>query len=83
MAGELGAVVEGDGSTQARRQLGKERSQVAGDAVGHPVGGPYGNEQARLPLMHGEDGLAVFREQHNVGFPMARRFAIGGIGRPF
>jgi hypothetical protein len=33
--------------------------------------------------MDSEHGLAVFGEQHEVGFPVARDFAIGGIGRPF
>jgi hypothetical protein len=56
---------------------------VTGDAVGLLVGWPHGDEQARLPLVHGQHGLAVFGEQHQVGFPMAGRLAVGGIGRAF
>jgi len=83
MAGELCAVVEGDAAAQAGRQLGKERAQVTGDGIGPLVRRPHGNEQSRLSLVHGQDRLAVLREQHQVGFPVARRVAVGGIGRPF
>jgi hypothetical protein len=60
MARELGAVIEGDGATQARWQLGEQLHQVASDRLGLLVGWPHGDEQARLPLVHGEDGLTVF-----------------------
>src|SRR5215212_4704677 len=32
--------------------------------------------------MEGKDGLAIFGEQHEVGFPMAGALAIAGGGRP-
>jgi hypothetical protein len=83
MSGELGAVIEGNGSAQVKRQRGEDRAEVTGDAVGLLVGWPHGDEQARLPLVHGQHGLAVFGEQHQVGFPMAGRLAVGGIGRAF
>jgi hypothetical protein len=83
VAGELGAIVEGDAAPQPGWQLGEDRAEVTGDTVGLSVRRPQGDEQARLPLVHREDGLTVFREQHQVGLPVAGRLAVGGVGRAF
>jgi hypothetical protein len=83
MAGKLGAVVEGDGPAERLRDRAEQVDQMAGDAVGRLAGEPGGQQQAGLAVMHGEDGLAVFGEHHQVGFPMTAGLAVIGLGRPF
>jgi hypothetical protein len=83
MPGELGAVVEGDRAAQAGRQRGEDRAEVARDTGGLLVRWPHRDQQARLPLVHGEHGVAVASEQHEVGFPVARGLAVGSVGRAF
>jgi hypothetical protein len=83
MTGELGAIVEGHGLAQPRRQVFEERVQMRGDAIGGFVGRPGGEQDAGLALMDGEHGLAVLGEQHEVGLPMAGAVAVGGGGRSF
>jgi len=82
MACELGAVVEGDGPAQVRRQHFEERQQLFGDRLCGLIGRPGGKQDAALALMHGEHGLTVFGEQHQVGFPMTCGLAVGHGGRP-
>src|SRR5262249_50869013 len=47
------------------------------------VGWPASEQQSGLAFMDGEHRLAIFGEQHQVGFPVAGGLAIGGVGRPF
>jgi len=82
MAGELGAVVEGDGLTQRRRHGAEQIDEMTSDAVRRLAGEPDRQQEAGLTLMHGQDRLTVFCEHHQVGFPMAAGLAIGGLDRP-
>jgi len=83
VAGKLGAVVEGDGFTQRRRQRSEQAQEMARHPLGGFVGRPCGEDDARGALVDGEHGLTVSSEQDEVGFPMACGCAIGSIGRPF
>ena len=83
MACELGTVVEGDGLAQFYRQVGEEPHEMPRNAVGGLVGRPGRQQQAGLALVDGEHGLTVSGEQHEVGFPVARGLAIGGLAGPF
>ena len=56
---------------------------MPGDPLGGFVGWPGGQQDPRVPFMHGQDGLTVFGKQDEVGFPMAGGLAIGGGMRPF
>jgi hypothetical protein len=81
MTGELGAVVEGQGSAQRRRQVGKHVDELIGDEIGGLTGWADPEQQARVPLVQAQHGLAVFCEQHQVGFPVTWGVPIGGLGR--
>ena len=52
-------------------------------ALGFAIGWMVEDNVARLSLMGDEQALAVFGEQHEVGFPMACRGAIGDINGSF
>jgi hypothetical protein len=81
MVGELGAVVEGDGPPQRLGQACEQPLELARDRLGGFAVRPCGEQDARLSFVHGEHGLAVFREHHQVGFPVAVAVAaIGGQG---
>ena len=80
MAGELGAVVEGDGLAPGGRQGREEAREGAGDGGGGFGGRADGEEQAGVTVVEGEDGLAVDAEEHEVGFPVPGGLAIGGTG---
>ena len=78
VAGELSAIVEGDGLAPCRGEGG----QQAGDGVGGDVGmlaGEAGEEdQAGVALNEGQEGGAVVAEEHQVPLPMAKGGAVGG-----
>jgi hypothetical protein len=83
MTSELGAIVKGDGLAQLWRQAGEQPHKMPSDAAGGLAGRPGGEQQPGLALVDREHRLAVFGEQHQVGFPVAWGLAIGGVGRPF
>ena len=83
MTRELGAVVEGDGLAQLWWHAGEESDEMTRHSIGGFVGRPGREDDAGLALMDGQHRLAVFGEQHEVGFPMTGGFAVGGGGRPF
>jgi hypothetical protein len=83
VAGELGAVVEGDGLTQLLRHGAEQLDEMAGDAIGSLAGQPDRQQQTGFALMHGQDGLAVFCEHHQVGFPVTTADAVANLDRPF
>src|SRR4249919_1587812 len=83
MLGELGSVVEADGFTQRLWKF----AELTGD-------GPSGQDsfsiervqhdaEAGLSLVENQQSLAISGEQHEVGFPMARRLAAFDLGRSF
>jgi hypothetical protein len=80
MSGELGAVVEGDGTTQRLRYDFEQAHEMAGDSGCALAFDGDREQQARGALVDGQDGLTVFGEHHQVGFPMSWRAAIGGLG---
>jgi hypothetical protein len=83
VGGELGAVVEGDGTAQCLRYGFEQAYEMASDTGGELAFDGNGEQQARGSLVDGQDGLPVFGEHHQIGFPVARDFAIGDLGRPF
>src|SRR5690606_8393675 len=83
MTGELGAVVEGEGVTQGRRQGGEDADELLGDGAGCLARRARGDDQARVALMQGEDGLAISGEEHEIGLPIAGAAAPGDLGRAF
>ena len=83
MLGELNSVVEADGFTQSLWKF----AELTGD-------GPSGQDsfsiervqhdaEAGLSLVENQQSLAISGEQHEVGFPMARRLAAFDLGRSF
>src|SRR5260370_3511484 len=82
MACELGAIIEGDSASQPWWECFEERQEMCGDTLCRLVGRPGCQQQPRMAIVDGEHGLAVSGEQHEVGFPMAGGFAVGGGGRP-
>jgi len=83
VAGELGAVVEGDGLAQPLWQDLEQIDEMARNAASDLAGQSDRQQEARLALVYGQDGLAVFCEHHQVGFPVTAGFAVGGLDRAF
>ena len=83
MAGELGAIVEGDGLAPGRRQGAQQPGEGCGDRGRRFAWRPDGEQQAGVAFMHGQHRLARGAEEHQIGFPMARDLAVGGRGGPF
>ncbi|WYJ35927.1 hypothetical protein HAP54_000029815 [Bradyrhizobium sp. 2S1] len=82
VAGELGAIVEGDGLAQVLWQGCEQANEMMGAPARNLAGEADAEQQARGALMHSQDGLTVFGEHHQVGFPMTGSAAIGGLDRP-
>jgi hypothetical protein len=59
MAGELGAVIEGDGLTQRWRHGAEQLEEMTSDAICLLAGQPYREQEAGLTLMHGQNRLTV------------------------
>ncbi len=79
VSGELRAVVERDGAPERLRQRAEQLRDEVGDRTGGLSLRHGGEQQSRGTLVHGEDRLPVFREQHEVGFPVAGRGAVSGL----
>ncbi len=75
--GELGAVIEGHGLAQLRRQRPQGGADGAGDRRGLLAGQRAADQGAAHPLVQHQDGLAIFGKGHQIGFPMARDQTIG------
>jgi hypothetical protein len=60
VTGELGAVVEGDGSTQPFGQRREQPGETPRDRLGGFAGRSCGEQDARLTLMNSQHRLAVF-----------------------
>jgi len=81
VAGELRAVVEGDGSAQVRGQPLEPAAEGAGDGV-RLLGGLSGQgDQAGRPFVGGEQVLAVDGERHQIAFPVSGLATVGGFLR--
>jgi hypothetical protein len=83
MAGELAAVVEGDGLAQLLRHRGKQPNEMLCHTLGGSIARPGRQDDPCSPLKHGQRDLTVFCKQDRVGFPMARGRALGRGGWPF
>jgi len=81
VSGEFGAIVEGDGLAQIRRQCREEGKKLLGDGVGFFAVRSRCNDQPAVTIVNGEDGLAVFGKENEIGFPMSGGLAIGGRSR--
>ena len=81
MASELGAIVEGDGLSERRRQGGEESEKMLGDGIGFFAGRSRCDDQPAVAIVNGENGLAVFGKENEVGFPMSRGLSIGSRTR--
>ena len=76
MAGEFGAVVESDGLAQVARHGLEQADEALGHAIGSLAREPAPEDQPRAAFVHGEHGLAVSGEEHEVAFPMADGLAV-------
>src|SRR5215210_4055009 len=81
VAGELGAIVEGDGAAERLGQSAEGSSDGRSDRLG--VFGRQGtaDQGAAHSLVQHEQVLAVAGKGHQVGFPVAWDQTLGGLGR--
>ncbi|MGY2990969.1 hypothetical protein ACVI1K_008316 [Bradyrhizobium sp. USDA 4508] len=82
VTGELGAVVEGNALAQLLWKGREEAHEMAGDTARDLAGKADAEQQPRGALMHGQHGLTVFREHHQVGLPVSGHAAVGRFERP-
>ena len=82
MAGELGAIVEGDGAAEWLGQSTEGGTDGCDDGLGVFGGQRAGDQGAAHALMQHEQVLAVARKGHEVGFPMAGDGAAFDFCRP-
>jgi hypothetical protein len=82
MLGEFGSVIEGKGSDQSvveRLEPGQEPADGWFGSLARLLGE---EKDAGLSLVSGEDGLAIFSKQHEVGLPVScLPSGIGGLAR--
>src|SRR4051812_2747139 len=71
VGGELGAVVEGDGTAQCLRYGFEQAYEMASDTGGELAFDGNGEQQEGGALVDGQDGLPGFGEDHQIGFPVA------------
>jgi hypothetical protein len=83
MLSELGTVVEADGFAQELWDRPQPVGDTACGELGLPVRWLIDDGEAGLPFVKDEDVVAIFGEQHVIGFPMAWLGSIGGFGGPF
>lgn len=83
VAGELGSVVDGEASPHPLWQGPEHIGETLGGGFGQTVWRADQGGHPRGPLVQHEGLLAILREQHEVGFPVAGLKAIGGGGGTF
>jgi hypothetical protein len=76
MLGELGPVIESDGLAQGRRQRFKYLQEAFEDGLGGLIGLAGEAKKTRGAFVNGEDSLAVFAEEHEIGFPVTGHGAV-------
>ena len=83
MLGELGSVVEADGFAHRLWKV----AELAGDGRSgedsFSIDRVPNDAEAGLSFVENQQSLAISGEQHEVGFPMARRFAAFDLGGSF
>ncbi|MGY3692084.1 hypothetical protein ACVIGA_002164 [Bradyrhizobium sp. USDA 3240] len=82
MTGKLGAVVEGDGLAQLLWKGSEEADEMACDTARNLAGKADAEQQARGALMHGQHGLTVLREHHQIGLPVPGDATVGNLKGP-
>src|SRR5215470_12079836 len=83
MLGELVSVVEADGFAHGLWKFAELASDGFGGGVRFSIGRTVNDVEAGLSFVKKQQPLTAFGEQHEVGFPMARRRAIFDLGGPF
>ena len=81
--GELVSVVEADGFTHRPWKSAELSGDGPSGEDSFPVKWMLNHAEAGLSLVENQQPLATSGEQHEVGFPMARRLAACGLGRSF
>ncbi|MBZ5670968.1 MAG: hypothetical protein LAO04_14720 [Acidobacteriia bacterium] len=82
MLSELGAVVEGNGSTQARRQVFEQVEQAVGPRLGRFVGLAAEALMAGGALVGHQHGLPLFSEEPEIDFLVAGDGPVVGLSGP-
>src|ERR1700680_849376 len=80
MLGELISVVEADGFAYRLWKLAELTSDVPGGEDSCSIGRVLNDAEAGLSFVENQQPLAASGEQHEVGFPMARRLAAFDLG---
>jgi hypothetical protein len=83
MLGKLVSIIEADGFAHRRGKLVELADDCPSGADGFPIDRALNHTESGLPLVENQQPLAASGEQHEVGFPMARRLAPLGLGRAF
>ena len=83
MLGELGSVVEADGFAHRRWKFAELTGDGRSGADSFPIARAPNDAEAGLSFMQNQQSLAISGEQHEVGFPMARRPAAFDLGGAF
>src|ERR1700738_4713914 len=84
MLGELVSIVEADGFAYRLWELSELTSDGPGGEDSFSINRVLDDAEAGLSFVENQQPLAASGEQHEVGFPMARRptaFDLGGGGR--
>jgi len=81
MLGELGPVIESDGLAQGGRKGFKDLQEAFQDGLSGFIRLAGEVEKTRGAFVNGEDGLAVFAEEHEIAFPVTGNGAVLGLRR--
>ena len=83
MLGELGSVVEADGFAHRLWKFAELTSDGPGGEDSFSIDRVLNDAEASLSFVENQQPLAASGEQHEVGFPMARRPAAFDLGGSF
>src|SRR3954447_7022649 len=83
MFGELGSVVEADGFAHRLWKSAESTGDGRSSADSFSIDRPLRDVVAGLSFVQNKHPLAISGEQHEVGFPVARRLAAFDLGGSF
>src|ERR1700686_3528226 len=83
MLGERGSIVEGDGFAYRLWEFSELTSDGPGGEDSFSINRVLDDAEAGLSFVENQQPLAASGEQHEVGFPMARRLAAFDLGGAF